>query len=132
MSTRSFIGCRINRNTILAIYCHMDGYLSGVGHTLFHNYKSLDKVRQLMELGCISSLSDSLEDTISYIRDWEEHKDYNKPKMFHSIREFYEYGKQCSCDYFYLFRGTKWVQVFPLYSRELTEKLVEKRTPSWW
>ena len=132
MSTRSFIGCRINRDAILAIYCHMDGYLSGVGHTLFHNYTSLDKVQQLMELGCISSLSDSLEDTISYIRDLKEHKAYNEPKKFRSINEFYEYGKQCGCEFFYLFLGAKWVRIFPPHSAELTESMVEKRPPWWW
>ena len=42
--------------TILSIYSHFDGYPSGVGATLKKYYTKLSKIKQLIELGNISSL----------------------------------------------------------------------------
>lgn len=59
MSTRCMIGYKdtnSDHKDIKAIYCHHDGYLSGVGAYLNAWYRDPRKVRQLMELGSISSL----------------------------------------------------------------------------
>lgn len=56
MSTRCTIAMKNDDGTLTAIYCHHDGYLSGVGKTLLNYYQDPRKVRQLMELGDISSL----------------------------------------------------------------------------
>lgn len=55
MSTRCMIGYK-DKDGIKAVYCHHDGYWSGVGNTLLKWYKDERKVRQLMELGAMSSL----------------------------------------------------------------------------
>jgi len=65
MSTRCDIGIKTN-NTAEIIYCHFDGYLSGVGKTLLENYTDLDKIKELMSLGSISSLGKELNGSISH------------------------------------------------------------------
>lgn len=60
MSTRSLIGRQNADGTVAFIYCHFDGYLSGVGETLHTNYRNTDKVDALMALGDISSLGEEI------------------------------------------------------------------------
>lgn len=55
MSTHCMIGIK-EENNVRAIYCHHDGYPKGVGKVLLDFYKEERKVRQLLELGSISSL----------------------------------------------------------------------------
>ena len=55
MSTRSSISLKKN-GQFKSIYCHNDGYLEGVGRTLYNNYKTERDVEKLLELGDLSSL----------------------------------------------------------------------------
>jgi hypothetical protein len=68
MSTRSRIAIETESGTVKSIYCHFDGYVSGVGKTLFNHYDR-EKLEKLIELGDISSLGESTEDTVAYWRD---------------------------------------------------------------
>jgi len=56
MATRSTIAIRNADNTVTAIYCHWDGYLSYNGKILFENYNTEEKVRELIALGDLSVL----------------------------------------------------------------------------
>jgi hypothetical protein len=49
-----------------SIYCHWDGYPSHNGRILRENYTTHDEVVALIQLGGLSSLRESLSDTISY------------------------------------------------------------------
>ena len=69
MGTRSFIGIEMPSGSILAIYCHWDGYPEGVGKTLLENYTDREKIMELLRLGDISSLSSTPEYTEAYHRD---------------------------------------------------------------
>ena len=60
MSTRSTIGVLLPDGTVEAIYCHFDGYPQGVGKTLELHYSDPGKVRQLMQLGHLSSLGEEI------------------------------------------------------------------------
>ncbi len=40
MATRSLIGVNLNNGITKTVYCHWDGYPSGVGQTLMENYTS--------------------------------------------------------------------------------------------
>ena len=64
MSTRSFI-CKYDadKKAYKAIYCHFDGYVKGVGATLDANYGTESKVDALLDLGGISSLKATVEET---------------------------------------------------------------------
>ena len=107
MATRSTISIKEN-NKVKTIYCHWDGYPSGVGKTLKTNYNTNDKVKELISLGDISSLRDRIappeshkdvhsfdsplsDVTIFYGRDRGETdiepREYNKP----TERQEYDY-----------------------------------------
>jgi hypothetical protein len=68
MATRSRIAIETESGTVKSIYCHFDGYVSGVGKTLFNHYDK-EKLEKLIELGDISSLGESTENTVAYWRD---------------------------------------------------------------
>jgi len=68
MSTRSRIAIETKSGTVKSIYCHFDGYVSGVGKTLYNHYDK-EKLEKLIELGDISSLGESTENTVAYHRD---------------------------------------------------------------
>lgn len=59
MSTRSLI-LKEKGNSLVGIYCHFDGYPSGVGATLDTYYKTPKKVDELIALGDISSLGSKI------------------------------------------------------------------------
>jgi hypothetical protein len=68
MSTRSRIAIENQDGTVQSIYCHFDGYIDGVGTKLFNHYDR-EKLKSLIELGDISSLGESTENTVAYARD---------------------------------------------------------------
>jgi hypothetical protein len=73
MSTRSAI-IQKTEDGYEGIYCHFDGYLSGVGRELLENYQDADKVDDLISLGDISCL---------YSEVWpnpREHHSFDKPQ----------------------------------------------------
>ena len=98
METRCRIGLKLNDGTVKSIYCHHDGYFEGVGRTLRSDYTDHDKVEALINLGSISSLGETLENTIAYSRDFNEKYDRNSPNR-ESEEEFFENEFQ----YLYLF-----------------------------
>lgn len=58
MSTRCFIGYETEKGIAKAIYSHYDGYPSGVGKILLEHYQDLNKIKDLIALGDISSLGE--------------------------------------------------------------------------
>jgi hypothetical protein len=56
MATRSTIGVLNSNGSVTAVYCHWDGYPEYNGKILNENYTTEEKVRELIELGTISSL----------------------------------------------------------------------------
>lgn len=68
MSTRCLIGLEEPDGSCRMIYCHHDGYPSHVGQILFEYYTK-GKLEGLLALGDISSLHETLKDTVAYARD---------------------------------------------------------------
>ena len=98
MGTRSYIGKVIN-GRVHSIYCHWDGYPEGVGSVLLQHYDS-EKVDALLELGGISALQETVEE--SAVKAY--HEDVNV-----DIREDYfsndgDYG----IEYSYLLEDGVW------------------------
>lgn len=60
MATRSTIALEFADGTIGQVYAHWDGYLSGNGKTLFENYSNPFILRDLIDLGSISSLGNTI------------------------------------------------------------------------
>lgn len=96
MSTRSHIAMLNYNGSVTAIYCHNDGYLDGVGNTLWSYYDNYGDISALLELGAISSLGDDIIETIAYCRDRGESL---KIKHYKNLDEFVQNAKLV--DYIY-------------------------------
>jgi hypothetical protein len=97
MATRSRIAIENQDGTVNSIYCHFDGYVEGVGKTLFNHYDR-EKLEKLLELGDISSLGESTEDTVAYCRDRGEDLHF---KTFKNVEDLFENGFNSSEEYVY-------------------------------
>ena len=60
MATRSTIALEFADGTVGQVYCHWDGYLSNNGKILFENYSNPFILRDLIDLGDISSLGPNI------------------------------------------------------------------------
>jgi hypothetical protein len=60
MATRSTIALEFADGTVQQVYCHWDGYLSNNGTILLNNYSDPFKLRELIDLGDISSLGPNI------------------------------------------------------------------------
>ncbi len=81
MATRSTIALEYADGTIGQIYCHWDGYLSNNGKILQNYYTDPFKVRELLDGGDMSSLSETVEGCSFYAERGEDcpqrmYKDY--------------------------------------------------------
>ena len=56
MGTRSTIALEFADGTVQQVYCHWDGYLSNNGRILLKHYSDPFKLRELIDLGDLSSL----------------------------------------------------------------------------
>ena len=63
MATRSTIAMEFADGTVQQIYCHWDGYLEHNGKILFNHYVDPYKTRELIDMGSISSLCNTIEET---------------------------------------------------------------------
>jgi hypothetical protein len=63
MATRSTIALEYADGSVGVIYCHWDGYLEHNGKLLVKHYSDPFKVRDLLDMGSVSSLGKSLEST---------------------------------------------------------------------
>ncbi len=74
MATRSTIALEYADGTVEQIYCHWDGYLDHNGRILQEHYIDPFKVRNLMDLGDVSSLGKDIMP-----EPYREHT-FNKPQ----------------------------------------------------
>ena len=113
MATRSVIavleakGIGGADDTIKAIYCHNDGYLSNNGKILDQHYRDEDNINQLLAEGDCSSLKDTISDTIFYARDRGE--DNKEAVTLKDETELLEYAfQQCDAEVVYMFAYGTW------------------------
>jgi hypothetical protein len=76
MATRSNIAIKNDDGTVEMIYCHWDGYPSNNGVILIENYTTKEKVRELIEIGAVSSLGSEIGEP----HDFEERFDKDDPR----------------------------------------------------
>ena len=113
MATRSVIakieakGIGGADDTILAIYCHNDGYLSNNGKILDQHYQNEVKVDNLIAQGDASSLKDTIEDTIFYHRDRGE--DNKEAVNLNNETKLLEHAfESCDAEVVYMFAYGSW------------------------
>ena len=100
MATRSRIAIENQDGSVTSVYCHWDGYISGVGRTLTQHYNTKDKVEALIELGNLSSLDKTLETTVAYARDRGED---SHQATYSNVEELFEDGFGDIVEYVYCF-----------------------------
>jgi hypothetical protein len=116
MSTRSLIAVQRGEE-FDSIYCHNDGYPSGVGNTLFKHYQDPAKIDQLIALGDISSLGAEIgtkhdfnrcPDGVvnAYGRDRGEKG--IEARHAKSLKELFQHADRSDCEYVYLFKDGAW------------------------
>ncbi len=66
MATRSTIALEFADGTVQQVYCHWDGYLDHNGKTLLEHYSDPFKLRELIDLGDISSLGPNIGEKHSF------------------------------------------------------------------
>ena len=66
MGTRSTIAIQNADGTVTGIYCHWDGYLSYNGRILKENYNTEAKVRELIALGQLSALGETIGEKVDF------------------------------------------------------------------
>ena len=110
MSTRSNIGYLHPLTAKLTyIYCHLDGYLDGVGYTLLDNYQTLEQVMELVGQGDASSISDTIDESVFYHTWRDEPWENVKPKTVDTLREYEEQMmNDIFIEYPYVFIGGRW------------------------
>ena len=106
MATRSVIA-KLNDNGLEAIYCHYDGYLSNNGKILDQHYTDEDKVNDLIRKGDISSLKDTIEDTIFYHRDRGEK--YRHAEQLKDENDLLTHAfEECDAEVVYMYAFGSW------------------------
>lgn len=69
MATRSTIALQYADGTIDQVYCHWDGYLSGVGQDLKEGYSNPFELQKLIDGGDMSSIGEPYTDRGESIKD---------------------------------------------------------------
>jgi len=106
MGTRSTIALEYADGTVGQVYCHWDGYLEHNGMILYKHYSDPFKLRQLLDLGDLSSLGERIGtqhafdqapkgECTFYKRDRKENgvsqkmfKDYDDYLSMHQFEEY--------------------------------------------
>jgi hypothetical protein len=101
MATRSRIAIENQDGSVTSIYCHWDGQIYSNGRILNKNYTTKDKVEELIALGNLSSLDETIERTVAYHRDNGE---YHLVQIsFINVEELFEDGFSMGVEYIYCF-----------------------------
>lgn len=117
MGTRSRIGIQNKNGTFTTIYCYWDGYLSWVGNILQDHYTTEEKIKELINLGSLSSLGKEIGEKHSF----EESMGREQCTAFHrdrgedmrdvralKIKDLNEWVKERYEQYNYFFREGEW------------------------
>jgi hypothetical protein len=101
MATRSRIAIENQDGSVTSVYCHWDGHIETNGKILNNNYTTKDKVEELIALGNLSSLDETIERTVAYHRDNGE---YHLIQIsFINVEELFEDGFSMGVEYIYCF-----------------------------
>ena len=103
MSTRSNIAFIKPTGEVVSIYCHYDGYYSGVGKALVSHYDDLEKIIKLTNLGNITSLS-NYESTVLIEKSMSKTKEYSQSLTYPNVVEYLN-DTDCGEEYLYLWDG---------------------------
>ena len=89
MATRSTIALEFADGTVQQVYCHWDGYLSNNGQILQEYYKDPFKLRDLIDLGDLSSLRPSIGEQHAFSRLDSPLSDEQYEELYGDMCTFY-------------------------------------------
>lgn len=120
MSTRSVIAVKLPNGKYQGVYCHDDGYPSGVGSVLLKHYNSFERAKALTDLGHLSALYPSTDAptghnfdqrvsgyTVAYHRDRGDELDIATGRTFNAVR------KKIDHNWAYVFEDGQWFVTNP-------------------
>ncbi len=116
MSTRSRIAFKSSHGEIFSIYCHYDGYETGVGACLIEKYNDFVNALRLCTNGNISTMIgsrlDANKEIEHYALGFEELEHYKgEHSVIHKdLKSLLEYFEQSDQEYLYVFseKDSKW------------------------
>lgn len=121
MSTNSIIAVKQDDDQYETIYCHWDGYPTGVGASLLESYNSLELANQLVAGGDISSIAGQPDNVPKYYAkrgswgssNWGSSADVDEPwedvkPTNRTMEEIQKWAKDGFCEYVYLFEDGEW------------------------
>jgi len=116
MSTRSMISKSVPGG-YKAVYCHFDGYPSGVGATLRKHYKNPTKINKLLSLGDLSILDKEIGRKHKFdkrVKGWckfygrdRGEKGINAKKV-KSLQDLKKLADNYGTEYLYVYEKGKW------------------------
>ena len=89
MATRSTIALEFADGTVQQVYCHWDGYLDYNGKILAEHYSDPFKLRELIDLGDISSLRPTIGTKHAFSRLETPMDDEAYDKLYGDMTTFY-------------------------------------------
>jgi len=105
MSTNARIAIQKNENDFDVIYLHWDGYPSHAMKMLLANYNSEELATELVALGDLSGVDETLETCQAYYRDRGEDWSDVMPSPANSMEMLRE---DAGGDYLYVWMDGKW------------------------
>ena len=105
MSTRCLIAYQHANGEIESVYCHSDGYVSGVGKMLVKDYQDDDKILNLIQRGDFSSLCPEIGE-IKFYKPIYQSDNYSHNNEYC----FIDYADPSEHEYLYKFEASnsKW------------------------
>jgi hypothetical protein len=104
MGTRSLISIKNEDGTYDGVYCHFDGYPTGVGKTLKEYYNNEQIIRELISLGDMSCLNYPIETCEFYTKRGEKLHNYKAYELSKLKKQAVDIG----CEYLYTFYKGEW------------------------
>ena len=106
---------RKTENNYIGIYCHYDGHPEACGKILAEHYKDLEKVKDLINLGNISSLGKEIGEKHSFddAGEWctAYHRDRGEPFkrfVFNNLDAVLNCARENGIQYIYLYSCGRW------------------------
>ncbi len=107
MSTRGLIAIQNEDGKTHSSYAHFDGYLDGVGAILINHYTTKEKAEELIALGPMSGIEETIEKCVAYHRDRGEK--YQEPVVWDNADTMLKNAEdRFWAEYCYLFKDGEW------------------------
>ena len=123
MGTRSTISILNTNGTLNSIYCQFDGYLAGIGESLYMHYNEVEKVEKLISMGAVVSLQQEIDIpegalhnfdsripnvTVFFQRDDQNNNSHFQSFNFTDLANFFENNSFQGFDYLFKVKNNKW------------------------